>query len=138
TDGLDRGGQVSCDLVILAPGFGIERWVRRGDVPSYWRNDDLNQLRPGISSEKVEVFFVSGTGDGGLIDLLRCKIKGFNQAWIINDLFSVEYDLRLMAPAADGEGLPNRGRNLIVVASVDGELHFRIFDGKGNMINGRQ
>ena len=89
TDSL-RTGSVSCDLVILAMGFGIERYVRRGNVDSYWRNDDLNQLRPGVTSERREVIFVSGTGDGGLVDVLRSKIFGFSPAWIIQDLFTEE------------------------------------------------
>ncbi len=83
-----RAGSASCDLVILAMGFGIEHFVRRGEVASYWRNDALNQLRPGVTSERREVIFVSGTGDGGLVYMLRSKIFGFNQAWIIDDLFT--------------------------------------------------
>ena len=132
---LDRGGKADFDFVILALGFGIERWVRRGSAQSYWRNDDLNQLRPGVTSEKGDVFFVSGTGDGGLIDLLRCKIKGFNQAWIIDDLFSSEYGVLLITVDGDDDDeVPKYGRNRLIVAKSNGEVKFRLFDGNGKRV----
>jgi|GEM_PF-2554967 len=88
-----RGGNKDFDCIIIATGFGIERGVHDRHFPSYWRNDSLNQLTPGVTSEKTEQILVSGIGDGGLIDLLRAKIRGFNQAWIIDDLFSEELEL---------------------------------------------
>jgi hypothetical protein len=91
--GGERGGSREFQLIIIATGFGIERGVHDQHSPSYWRNDSLNQLTPGVTSEKTEQILVSGTGDGGLIDLLRAKIRGFNQAWIIDDLFSEEPEL---------------------------------------------
>jgi hypothetical protein len=48
--------------------------------------------------------------------------------------YSDEFDLRLM-PEVNGVGLiPTEGKNLIVVADVDRVLHFRIFDGDGDMV----
>jgi hypothetical protein len=41
---------------------------------------------PGITSERRQLYLISGTGDGGLIDLLRCRIKGFNQGWLLDEL----------------------------------------------------
>jgi hypothetical protein len=89
-----RGGSREFQYIIIATGFGIERGVHDQRLSSYWRNDSLNQLTPGVTSEKTEQILVSGTGDGGLIDLLRARIRGFNQAWIIDDLFFEEPELR--------------------------------------------
>src|SRR5207248_3219565 len=77
----------------LATGFGIELGVREGETQSYWRNDSVNQPMPGGAYEKPLQYFISGPGDGGLIDLLRTRIEGFNQGRIIEDLISNE-DLR--------------------------------------------
>src|SRR4051812_48075694 len=44
------------------------------------------------------------------------------------------YDLRLMSSVPDVSGIPREGRNLVVVAAVGEELHFRIFDGDGQQI----
>jgi hypothetical protein len=69
------------DIVILAIGFGVENFVDDLDPPSYWRNDSLNQVsleaREGWRSTKENVIF--GTGDGGLIDLIRCSIQEYEQ-----------------------------------------------------------
>jgi Pyruvate/2-oxoglutarate dehydrogenase complex, dihydrolipoamide dehydrogenase (E3) component, and related enzymes len=89
----ERGGSKKFDFIIIATGFGIERVVPGLHTLSYWRNDSINQATPGVTSEKTEQILVSGVGDGGLIDLLRAKIRGFNQAWIIDDLFFEEPEL---------------------------------------------
>jgi hypothetical protein len=81
-----RGGEKKFDLVILAAGFGVEKGVHDGSAPSYWRNDSLNQPRPGVTSEKRTAFLISGTGDGGLIDLARTRIEMFNQSRLIDEL----------------------------------------------------
>jgi hypothetical protein len=83
-------GREKFDVIILAMGFGIERHVADGLGSSYWRNDDINQPVPGITSETRQFFFISGTGDGGLIDLIRCSVEGFNQAWIFDELFRAD------------------------------------------------
>ena len=84
--GEPRGGEEKFDLIILATGFGVELGVGEGTAQSYWRNDDINQPTPGITSERRQLYLISGTGDGGLIDLLRCRIKGFNQGWLLDEL----------------------------------------------------
>jgi hypothetical protein len=42
-----------------------------------------------------------------------------------------ELDLQLIRSAEDAGGLPAAGRNLMVVASMDGTLHFLVFDADG-------
>jgi hypothetical protein len=43
-------------------------------------------------------------------------------------------DLRLMPSVKDMSGIPTAGDSLVIVAIVDHALHFRIFDGHGNMV----
>ncbi|MGK7883112.1 MAG: NAD(P)-binding protein [Crocosphaera sp.] len=81
-----RGGNKKYDAIILATGFGIEKNVENGLTMSYWRNDTINQPEPGVTSEKPTTFLISGTGDGGLIDLLRVRLHNFNQSSIIDEL----------------------------------------------------
>jgi hypothetical protein len=88
--GAPRASERDFSLVILATGFGVEMRVREGEAESYWRNDSVNQPMPGGAYEKPLQYFISGTGDGGLIDLLRTRIEGFNQGRIIEDLIPPE------------------------------------------------
>ncbi|HEX2085747.1 MAG TPA: FAD-dependent oxidoreductase [Solirubrobacteraceae bacterium] len=59
------------DVAILAVGFGEER--ESAHSHSYWHDDDLHQLESGS-------VLVSGTGDGGLTDVLRAAISGFEHS----------------------------------------------------------
>lgn len=65
------------NIVILAVGPGIERTIDPLPLVSYWRDDSLHQpeLDPYGFHKR---YLVSGTGDGGLIDLLRLKINNFD------------------------------------------------------------
>jgi hypothetical protein len=44
------------------------------------------------------------------------------------------YDLRLMTPVNDVSGIPIKGKSLIILAAVNNVLHFRKFDGDGEMV----
>jgi hypothetical protein len=46
----------------------------------------------------------------------------------------VEYDLRLMSSVNELSHIPAEGKNLIIVASVDKVLHFRIFNADGKRV----
>jgi hypothetical protein len=81
-----RCGEELFHVVILAAGFGVEHGVHDGMAPSYWRNDSLNQPRPGVTSERMTTLLISGTGDGDLIDLARARIEMFNQGRLIEEL----------------------------------------------------
>jgi len=91
----DKNDDKKFDAIVFAVGFGIENHV--GDdtknVTSYWRNDSLNQISPGFSGEKSTVF-VSGIGDGGLIDLLRACLDGFHHGRLLREFLPPE-DKRL-------------------------------------------
>ncbi|MBV9925568.1 MAG: FAD-dependent oxidoreductase [Acidobacteria bacterium] len=84
--GIPKSGAESFSSVIFAVGFGVERQVDKKLTHSYWRNDSFNQPEPGASANEKATFLISGTGDGGLIDLLRARIESFNQGRILRDL----------------------------------------------------
>lgn len=86
-------GQAEFDAVIFALGYGVERGVNRTSAISYWRNDSFNQVEPGIFAPKQMTYLISGTGDGGLIDLIRTKISGYNQGRLVEELFGGEAKL---------------------------------------------
>src|SRR5262249_4882201 len=44
------------------------------------------------------------------------------------------YDLRLMSSGDALGGIPTAGKSLAIVATMKHSLHFRIFDGKGQMV----
>ena len=44
------------------------------------------------------------------------------------------YDLRLIPVVKDIAEIPAKGKNLIVVAQVGGNLEFRVFDGQGRLV----
>lgn len=69
------GTQTKFDLVVLCPGFGLERSVNGIPFISYWENDNL--ARPSLRQTEQRNFLISGTGDGGLIDLARVLISDF-------------------------------------------------------------
>jgi hypothetical protein len=61
--------------VIVSTGFGEEKIPKGVDAPSYWQQDPIeHRVRDG----KGRTFFVSGIGDGGLIDALRLVHKRFD------------------------------------------------------------
>jgi CheY-like chemotaxis protein len=63
------------DAVVVAVGFGTEDGTADLAMTSYWRNDDFDQ--PVLRFTEPIEFLVSGNGDGGLIDLLRLRIRQF-------------------------------------------------------------
>lgn len=55
--------------------------------------------------------------------------------WAITRLVIADgFDVRLMPAAKSTDEMPTSGRSLVVVAEVNNLLHFRIFDGAGEMI----
>jgi tetratricopeptide (TPR) repeat protein len=75
------------DVVILAVGFGIERTPQGVPHTSYWDDDPLNQSQRDPKHPLLNVL-VSGTGDGGLLELLRARIEGFQHEFMVKDLLT--------------------------------------------------
>jgi Pyridine nucleotide-disulphide oxidoreductase len=70
--------EISCDILIFASGFGTERKTG-GLFKTYW--EPPPPLPDGDTIEKpINIF---GTGDGALIDLVRCYAKKGDEFWKI-------------------------------------------------------
>ncbi|MGI9376333.1 MAG: FAD/NAD(P)-binding protein, partial [Tsuneonella suprasediminis] len=59
---LQSGASIEADIVVLATGFKPERGLGALTSPSYWS--------PNAIADEAQAVLVSGTGDGGLIDVL--------------------------------------------------------------------
>jgi hypothetical protein len=74
TDGSHNG--TIFDIVVFAIGFGYERLVSE-HVPSYWASSILQSIIPSPAS--THQFFVSGNGDGGLVDFAMAVLGQAHQ-----------------------------------------------------------
>ncbi len=83
---LGRCGDQPFDTIILATGFGIEQSLSENSFP-YWRNDSNGQPSPVSRSERKSLVLISGTGDGGLTDLIRLTLQNVKQDRLIQELF---------------------------------------------------
>jgi hypothetical protein len=73
------------DIVILAVGFGVETANNQFPmISSYWYEDNINR-DDRFTSKPVSRVLISGTGDGGLIDLLRYSFRHFRHERILTD-----------------------------------------------------
>ncbi|HYO58473.1 tetratricopeptide repeat protein, partial [Archangium sp.] len=68
------------DAVILAVGFGLEKPFETVPLVSYWDNERWDQP---TRTDGPARYLISGCGDGGLIDLLRLKIKDFRHEEVV-------------------------------------------------------
>lgn len=62
------------DIAIVASGFGKEKNLNDSKQPTYWQKDTVDAR---ARQEEAGRFLVSGTGDGGLIDVLRLIYPDF-------------------------------------------------------------
>lgn len=71
-----------CDLVIMATGFGRERWFSESKDASYWLSGNPQSYVPIAvpSSETGEKVLIVGNGDSGVVELAHHLIKGFDQS----------------------------------------------------------
>lgn len=72
------------DIVIFATGYGIESVLPNSETPGYWsaEGDKIEDLRTRARGT-VRNCIISGTGDGGLIEVLRLLYSKF-QAGKVN------------------------------------------------------
>jgi hypothetical protein len=73
---------LQANIVILAMGFG--RDVDPLSQEDYWQDNSIDQAR-----EPSSRWFVSGTGDGGLTDLMRLKLVAFTHHSIIDSFLKM-------------------------------------------------
>lgn len=94
--------------VILAVGFGEEEPPAGLDHKAYWRDDDLHQR--ARTGGKI---LVSGCGDGGLIDAIRCLFFDFKHENIAHIAMIADTDAignRLTQIEADRPRYPDGAR----------------------------
>jgi len=75
------------DVVILAVGFGLERQQEGVPLRSYWDDDNLESPQKELSKPKKEIL-ISGTGDGGLVEILRVRLSDFRHECFVKDFLS--------------------------------------------------
>jgi len=81
--GTREQAQTDVDIVIFAFGFGVEpqRVLPNTVTESYWR--DAGVPGPEIAGNPRPRFFVSGNGDGGLIDFVAAASAAFDHSTMI-------------------------------------------------------
>jgi hypothetical protein len=75
------------DAVILAIGFGLERCLE-GETPPYWTPSGL--AAPILTSIANPVIFISGNGDGGLVDFQMAAFNALEHHQICELLASLD------------------------------------------------
>jgi tetratricopeptide (TPR) repeat protein len=69
-----KGGSRTFDIVVTTVGFGTESGLPGFPADSYWNDNDIDRKQV-TKSKKI---WISGAGDGGLIDCLRVCYSGFD------------------------------------------------------------
>jgi hypothetical protein len=75
------------DVVILAIGFGLEAYLE-GDTLSYWTPSPLSA--PIHTHLPNPVLFISGNGDGGLVDFMMAALNGLEHRTICEWLMKLD------------------------------------------------
>lgn len=120
------------DQIFLAVGLGVEKTFGPLPLHSYWADADIATIHPQKRS-----FLVSGIGEGGLIDVLYLRIRGFRHdatvADCLRDIASVEQQLLALEEgihdldvASASARLTAGYRALAIPAHVDACLHARL------------
>jgi hypothetical protein len=121
------------DAVILALGVGVEKSFGKLPLKSYWSDDSIAEIRPGLRHH-----LVTGIGEGGVIDALYLRLAKFSHAEIaarlaeIPGMRAVEDTLVEIERALEGKSdseanafLDERYRALPVPPEVDALLGAR-------------
>ncbi|MCX5581641.1 ABC-three component system protein [Kaistia terrae] len=77
------------DVVILSVGFGLERSIS-GVTPSYWT---VSELESPILAPGVQPIFISGNGDGGLVDFMSAALVPMTHKQICEFIVSLDIPL---------------------------------------------
>jgi tetratricopeptide (TPR) repeat protein len=138
-------GGDSFSTVVFAVGFGEEKQFPGVATPSYWEDDSLHQ-QVSPSARRV---LVSGIGDGGVVDLLRLRLRDFRHEALVQELLAdselepvktallrIEEDLyqRSLTPKA----LYDRYADLQVPDTLDQCLRKRLRDDPRVVLNSPQ
>lgn len=114
-NGAREQAQTEVDIIIFAFGFGHEpvRPIQHTPTESYW--SDGGVPGPAINGKPRPIFFVSGNGDGGLIDFVAAASAAFDHDAMIRtiahrqgvmalapELLAIDAEARLADAAGDG------------------------------------
>jgi hypothetical protein len=109
--------------IVLALGFGVEQTVPNLPTLSYWRDDPLEQAAfPGVLRKgEPHLQLISGTGDGGLIDVLRASLWDFDHATFFSSFAAISRgsDLETIILDKDKELWPKRQEVEYVSSDLD-------------------
>jgi hypothetical protein len=83
----NHAGSDKFHRIVLCIGYGLEDEVDDEKHFSYWRNDSLNQIRATSYAASRTDYWVSGSGDGALIDVQRLKIQDYDQSRFVHDVW---------------------------------------------------
>jgi hypothetical protein len=97
------------DIVIIAVGFGSESTFGLNQR-SYWSDEHWHQLM----STRQKTIFVSGTGDGGLIDAMRLVLLKFDHGEVLEQVMS---HMPLLNIADELLNTDNEARAIVMAAS---------------------
>jgi hypothetical protein len=76
------------DVVILAIGFGLEAHLD-GDTPSYWLPSQMSAAL--LTPQREPLVFVSGNGDGGLVDFLMAAFNAMEHQAICELILGLDF-----------------------------------------------
>ena len=82
------------DVVILAIGFGLEAHLD-GDTPSYWLPSQMSAAL--LTPQPEPLVFVSGNGDGGLVDFLMAAFNAMEHQAICELILGLDLGPALAA-----------------------------------------
>lgn len=132
TNGARESAQTEVDIVVFAFGFGHEpaRPIQHTPTESYW--SDGGVPGPAINGKPRPIFFVSGNGDGGLIDFVAAASAAFDHDAMIRAI-AHRQGVMALAPellAIDAEALlaDAAGAGFDFVATYDARIGAQIAD----------
>ena len=79
--------QIRAINLVVSFGFGAEARMRDTEASVYWHDDTLERER--VEPRETR-YLISGTGDGGLTDLLRIRLKEFRHHHLRDSLFHLD------------------------------------------------
>lgn len=97
------------DAIVAAVGYGIEREIENIAFRSYWTVDPVDQYDLTYVGDRRRVL-VSGTGDGGLTDFIRARLREFDhQETFLRLMKTIEADGDLITKLSNLEERLGKG-----------------------------
>lgn len=97
------------DAVIFAVGFGEEKTLINVPSLKYWSGDDLDAT---VTNGSQPAILISGCGDGGLTDFIRCSIGKFNHSDLGELMQLVDGETKARLLAIDSKAMTKAEQNV--------------------------